>query len=127
MDIYIEEVIDHAKNPRNFGELSFWDISSSSDNEMCGDRVQIFARTKGEEILEIGWKGRGCAICMAAASLLSEIILREKDLSRLHCMTSEEILGQLGMAEITATRRRCALLAWEAFREMVKGYKFGYT
>ncbi|MAG52371.1 MAG: hypothetical protein CMH62_00240, partial [Nanoarchaeota archaeon] len=68
-DIYKENILDHFRNPRNFGELVEAEIKHSELNSVCGDMVNIFASVdKNNIVKEIKFKGNGCAISMAASS-----------------------------------------------------------
>ena len=80
---YADEIIDHYKNPRNFGELEGADITINESNSSCGDVVQIQikfgnwipgqARNDKVVIEKVAWRGVGCAISTAAASMLSAL------------------------------------------------------
>src|SRR5438477_95931 len=69
---YREYIIDHYKNPRNFGRLERPDISHEEDNPLCGDVVGMDFQVKDGVIEDIRFHGRGCAISQASASLLTE-------------------------------------------------------
>src|SRR5258708_818773 len=69
---YREYILDHYKNPRNFGRLENPDISHEEDNPLCGDVIGMDFRVKDGVIADIRFHGRGCAISQASASLLTE-------------------------------------------------------
>jgi len=69
---YREYILDHYKNPRNFGRLENPDISHEEDNPLCGDVIGMDFRVKNGVIEDIKFHGRGCAISQASASLLTE-------------------------------------------------------
>ena len=71
-DIYKENILDHYKNPHNFGSLENPTFSNKENNPLCGDQIEIFVNTKDNEIKEIKFQGNGCAISMASASMLTE-------------------------------------------------------
>ena len=66
---YREYILDHYKNPRNFGRLEHPDISHEEDNPLCGDVVGMDFRVKEGLIEDVRFHGRGCAISQASASL----------------------------------------------------------
>ena len=77
MNLYRDLIIDHYQNPRNFGELKNPDAVARETNASCGDMVEFAIKVKpfainGLRITDVKWRGVGCAISTAAASLLSE-------------------------------------------------------
>lgn len=122
---YKEEIIDHYKHPRNFGDLDDPKISIRENNSSCGDMVEVqgrvgptssgeagLRRTGDRVILKIAWRGVGCAISTAAASMLSEKVIgmSKKDLEEFGEKGVVELLG----GEINAGRMKCATLAYRA-------------
>lgn len=110
MTDYRDIIIDHYKNPRNFGELDNPDSVINEANSSCGDMIQIQVRLKDKKIMEVKWRGVGCAISTAAASLLSEKVIGmgREDLEGLGESGIIELLG----GEINAGRMKCATLAY---------------
>jgi len=75
MDLYREDVMDHYEHPRNQGELLGDDvIAEKESNASCGDMVQFYLKIKDGIIVEVKWKGIGCAITTAASSKFSEYL-----------------------------------------------------
>jgi len=74
-DLYQEVILDHGRRPRYGRRLAAFDATAKGDNPMCGDRVQVFVRydTDGR-VLETGFEARGCAISIASADLMSEVV-----------------------------------------------------
>lgn len=109
---YKEEIIDHYKHPRNFGELEDPKITIREGNSSCGDMVEIHGRLIDGKIEIIRWKGVGCAISTSAASMLSEkaIGMSKEDLEKFGEAGIMEMLG----GEINAGRIKCATLAYKA-------------
>ena len=70
-DLYREVILDHYKNPHNYGLLEPHDAHAEGQNPLCGDEVSVSIRfaEDGETIEEIGFEGRGCAISQAATSM----------------------------------------------------------
>ena len=69
---YREYILDHYKNPRNFGRLEGADITHEEENPLCGDVVGIDLKVEDGNIADVRFHGRGCAISQASASLLTE-------------------------------------------------------
>ena len=73
-DLYQEVIIDHGKNPRNFGELEQYTCNHDASNPMCGDSLTVYVDVKDDIISDVSFKARGCAISIASASIMSQII-----------------------------------------------------
>lgn len=128
-ELYQELILDHNKRPRNFGELDAADREAHGYNPLCGDRITVFLKLEKGVILDISFKGSGCAISTASASLMTES-LKGKTLEdakalfkKFHGLVTEgedesnefEGLGKLavfsGVCQFPA-RVKCATLAW---------------
>jgi len=81
-EIYRENIIDHFKNPRNYGEIVEAEIKHSELNSVCGDMIRLFVKLKEGKVEDVKFKGNGCAISMAATSMMTEI-LKEKTLDEI--------------------------------------------
>lgn len=109
---YKDEIIDHYKHPRNFGTIEEADVSIKEGNASCGDMIEVSAKLKNSKIQELKWRGIGCAISTAAASMLSEMVVgkTKEDLEK---FGEKGILEMLG-GEINAGRIKCATLSYKA-------------
>ena len=101
-DFYREAILDHYKNPRNFGTLDDPDITAEDSNPLCGDEIRIDIRVKDGTIEAVRFSGKGCSISRAAASMMTEAIegktLEEaKQLGREDIL---ELLGKIGRAHV---------------------------
>ena len=72
-DIYHEMIIDYSRNPLNFGELENPDVTYHDSNPLCGDSIDIDLKIDDNKISNIKFHGKGCAICMACTSVLTEL------------------------------------------------------
>jgi nitrogen fixation NifU-like protein len=111
---YREYILDHYKNPRNFGRLENPDISHEEDNPLCGDVIGIDIRISDGAIEDVRFHGRGCAISQASASLLTEKI-KGMSLEEAKAIGKEDVLGELGI-DISAARLKCALLSLKVLK-----------
>ena len=74
-ELYQEIILDHGKNPRNKNKCKDFNKDAKGYNPLCGDKVHIFLKLNNENKLEnISFEGEGCAISMASASIMTEII-----------------------------------------------------
>jgi len=115
-DIYRENILDHYKNPRNFGELEPCSFSHYELNPVCGDMIRLFVNIEKEKVEDVKFKGNGCAISMAATSMLTEK-LKGKSLGEVKKLNKEDIMEMLGI-ELGIVRMKCGLLC---LNTLVKG------
>ena len=118
-DMYTERLLEHYRQPRNRGHLEQPDLAAEEYNPLCGDRVTIEARIEDGRIVEARFDGRGCALCLGAASILTEL-LQGRRLEELRALGHDEFLAEL-QSPVRASRLKCALLPWLAFRHAAFG------
>src|SRR5215475_10905307 len=73
-ELYQEMILDHGRNPRHHHAMPWANRSANGFNQFCGDRLTVFLKIEQEKITAISFEGSGCAISMASASLMSEIL-----------------------------------------------------
>ena len=117
--MYTERLMDHYRNPRNRGHLDDPDRTVDEYNPLCGDRVTLELRFHQDHIVDARFEGRGCALCLAAASILTETI-KGRPLRDLRMLGKDEFLAELQSAP-RPSRLKCALLPWIAFRRAAFG------
>ena len=114
-EMYTDRLLDHYRRPRNKGRLEAADASTVTGqvlaareyNPLCGDEVTLEVLIEDDRIKDARFDGRGCALCMGAASILTEAV-------------QGRTLEELGSV-VRPGRLRCALLPWMAFRHAVFG------
>jgi nitrogen fixation NifU-like protein len=114
-DLYREQILEHYKRPRNFGELPEPDLEFEDNNPLCGDELRVQLKVDSDRrIEEVAFSGHGCAISQASASLVSDEIkgMPVDDLLRLDKSFVLELLG----IDISATRMKCALLSLKVLK-----------
>jgi len=121
MVLYSEVILDHFRQPRNYGDLPAPDISYEAFNPLCGDRLRIELQLKDTVVEDARFKGDACAISVAAASLLTER-LKGMDLNSIADITDDTMIASL-QSEISPTRVQCALLALQALRAGLKEFE----
>lgn len=116
--LYSEVILDHFRNPRNYGSLPCPDITHEGLNPLCGDRIRIELKLRDGVITTVRFQGDGCAISLAAASLLTELIV-DADIDTGEVVSNATLLSSL-KSDIKPARMKCALLPLEVLREGVK-------
>jgi nitrogen fixation NifU-like protein len=111
---YREFILDHYKNPRNFGRIEDADISHEEYNPLCGDLVGMDLRVRDGVIDDVRFHGRGCAISQASASLMTER-LKGLSLEEARRISKEDVLDELGI-DISPARLKCALLTLKVLK-----------
>ena len=131
LDMYAEQILDYYKNPHNFGEIKNAQIHARALNPLCGDEIEIFAnvkidRSRGaasmplQKISEIKFRGAGCAISMASASMLTENALG-KSAEQIMKFGEKEILEMLGI-DVSPARKKCAMLGLWVLQKGIKKF-----
>jgi nitrogen fixation protein NifU and related proteins len=118
-ELYRDYILEHYKNPKNFGELAEHDLEFHDKNPLCGDEMEIQIRVEDGKIAELKWHGQGCAISQAAASIASEELIG-MPLDDAAELDADWMLDHMGI-DISATRRKCALLNLKVLRGAVTG------
>lgn len=117
-EMYQEHILDLYKNPDNFGELKDATSIHTEFNTTCGDEVKMQVILQDQKIKDIKFLGKGCAISIAAASLLSEKV---KGMNKEEVMNlKKEDMIKLLEIQISPARIKCALLALEALQKTIK-------
>src|SRR5438034_5294815 len=119
--LYSEVILDHFRHPRNYGSLPDADITQEDYNPLCGDRIRIELKLKHTTVEDARFKGDGCAISMAAASLLTEFIIGT-ELKDVEAISDASLISALE-SDIRPARVQCALLALEALRAGLKDHR----
>ena len=130
-DLYQEIILDHSKNPQNFGILNQYTCTAEGNNPMCGDSLTVYVNIENNVISDVSYRARGCAISVASASIMSKIIkgktIEEVDIlfDKFHrlCMGEDieddemETLQVLSGVSKFPTRVKCATMSWHAIKE----------
>jgi nitrogen fixation NifU-like protein len=109
MDYYREYILDHYRNPRNYGKLEQPDVHSEDSNPLCGDQLSMDLTIEGDRVSAVRFQGRGCAISQASASMLSEMI-EGKTIQEVVALGKDAVLDELGIS-ISPARTKCAFLS----------------
>jgi len=133
-DLYQQLILDHNQNPQNFREMIDATSKAEGHNPLCGDEITLFLQIENEKIIDASFKGTGCAISKASASIMTTLI---KDLTvneaeilfeQFHKMiTTGETNGDMGKLMVLAgvykfpARVKCAVLSWHTMNNALLG------
>ena len=134
-DLYQEVILDHSKHPRNFGPAEDANRQARGNNPLCGDRVTVYLTVEGDEIKDATFEARGCAISVASASMMTEMIkgktVEEAKVlfDRFHTLVTGDVDGNGDLNDLESlsgvkafpTRIKCATLAWHAMTAALEG------
>lgn len=135
-DLYQEIILEHSRKPKNSGVLEDPTGKAQGNNPLCGDRVTVYLKMDGDRIADARFDARGCAISVASASMMTEILrgmtvaeaeaafdrfqsqLTSKEAPQL--AEDDELAALMGVREFP-TRVKCATLPWHTFRAALAG------
>ena len=128
-DLYQEIILDHGKNPRNFGELDPHTHEAEGFNPLCGDQIRVQVRVSDGKVDDLRFSGHGCAISTASASMMTQLVKGKSIADAVglvdkfrKSMTEDgeaEDMGELGClsgVKEYPNRVKCATLAWHALK-----------
>ena len=120
-DIYHEMIVDYSRNPINYGEIENHDVTFHDSNPLCGDSIDIDMKIDDQKVTDIKFHGKGCAICMACSSVLTEIT-KGKSLEDVRKIEKNDVLSELGLEHLQAVRIKCALLSLKVLKSALYTY-----
>ena len=105
---YSETIKNHYHHPRNAGKIANYTHSAEQINPLCGDEIRVYLKIENSKIENLAYEARGCMICVAAASVVSEYARGKKlkDLSALNLKDIEKLL----FIVVSPARVNCATL-----------------
>jgi nitrogen fixation NifU-like protein len=121
MDLYAEDIITHYEHPHNKGKLKDVSVSMHNENALCGDSLTMYLRIKNDIVEEVKFEGDGCAISVAAASMLTDSI-KGKSLKEIEEMDVHSIFKIIGFDPGPA-RLKCATLSLRTLKEAAFAYQ----
>jgi len=119
-DFYKGYILDHYRNPRNFGHLDAPTTTAEDLNPLCGDTITMELKVDANGVVEdIAFSGKGCAISQASASMLTESI-RGAKLEDVAKLQQQIVLDNVGFG-ITPARMKCAMLGLKVLKSAALG------
>ncbi len=143
-ELYKEIILDHGKNPRNFGKCKNFNADASGHNPLCGDKVHIYAKLDNDKkILDLSFEGEGCAISLASASIMTDIVkgkdynvatslvnefinlIKNNERIKSNSLNSNEITTIMSLSGVKEfpMRVKCATMAWHTFSNAIEESK----
>jgi len=116
-DIYRETILDHYRHPRNYGDLPNANAHARDSNVLCGDVVEMQLRINANRIEEARFRGEGCAISIATASMLTEFS-KGKSISEIKGLGNKELIKLLG-TDPGPARIECAILGLKVMKAAI--------
>ena len=132
-DLYQEIILDHGKNPRNLGKFDNYNKDAKGNNPLCGDNVHVYLRlNENKKVEDIAFEGHGCAISMASASIMTDMVrgkeekevkeivtdflgmIKEKDSLETNILKDDEKTKLMSLSGVKQypLRVKCATLSW---------------
>ena len=132
-DLYQEIILDHGKNPRNLGKFDNYNKDAKGNNPLCGDNVHVYLRlNENKKVEDIAFEGHGCAISMASASIMTDMVrgkeekevkeivtdflgmIKEKDYLETNILKDDEKTKLMSLSGVKQypMRVKCATLSW---------------
>ena len=139
-ELYQEIILDHGKNPRNYGKCENFTNDAKGHNPLCGDKVHIYTNLdKDKKILDISFEGEGCAISLASSSILTEILkgknfnlakaiienflnlIKENKLITLNSLDDNQKTTLMSLSGVKdfPMRVKCATMAWHTLTSVL--------
>ena len=132
-DLYQEIILDHGKNPRNLGKFDNYNKDAKGNNPLCGDNVHVYlGLNENKKVEDIAFEGHGCAISMASASIMTDMVrgkeekevkeivtdflgmIKEKDSLETNILKDDEKTKLMSLSGVKQypMRVKCATLSW---------------
>ena len=140
-ELYQEIILDHGKNPRNLRKTENFNKDAKGHNPLCGDKVHIFLKVdENNKISDIAFEGSGCAISMASASIMTDLMKEKKEVevkelvddflemikknpelkSKILAEDEKTKLMSLSGVKKYPMRVKCATMAWHTLTSAMK-------
>lgn len=118
--LYNERIIEHYRNPKNYGRLEDAHFYARESNVVCGDEISIYLVIDDSgRVSNVSFEGNFCILCKASASILSEHI-KGKTKEEIQKISTSDLISLLGLPNLRGSRLNCALLPLKAVKSALK-------
>ena len=121
-DLYREYLVELYRHPHNFGLMDSPDVRQEGVNPLCGDQVTVDLLLDGEKVRGARFVGKGCAVSIAAASILTDLA-PTRTVPELMAMDEAAMVSEMGLQSLTPARVKCAVLALKTLQAGVEATK----
>jgi nitrogen fixation NifU-like protein len=119
-DLYTRsKIVEHIKNPQNFGKIICPTKQVDMVNRSCGDELVLYVKLKKGIIEDIKYSGEACGVAIASASMVT-LELVGKPFKELENLTKDQVILNFGKNALKTSRKQCALLIYEGIQEIIK-------
>ena len=143
-ELYQELILDHGKNPRNLKKTENFNKDAKGHNPLCGDKVHIYLKlAENKKVEEVSFEGSGCAISMASASIMTELVkgkevndvkelvkdflemIKEKNALKSNNLSEDEKTKLMSLSGVQQypMRVKCATLSWHTLTSAINNKK----
>lgn len=116
-----QKLLDHSRNPLNYGLIESADFVSDQHNPSCGDSVSFSGVVQDDKLVQVGFEGSGCVLSLAMASMLTEQVMGMSLDAILKL--DESIVSQLLGLDLGPNRMQCGMLSVMALQSGIKKYQ----
>ena len=116
-----EILLDHYRNPHNYGQVDYPTAKVLEYNPVCGDTVQMTVKISDGKVVEAKFIGRGCSISQGTASMLTDRVTG-KTVGEVKNIKEEDVLSMLGL-KLGPSREKCALLSLNTLQKCIREYE----
>jgi len=142
--LYQDIILEHGKSPRNLGKCEGYSHEAKGYNPLCGDKVHVYLKLdSGKKVQSLTFEGEGCAISLASASIMTELVKGKsfeeakeimdafinmiKNTSEIQSNHLDEdqktkLMSLSGVKQFPM-RVKCATLSWHTLNSAIKGKK----
>lgn len=120
-ELQAEIVLEHYREPHNYGTLDNPSVSLTESNPVCGDTVNLSLHVEDGVVKEVKFVGKGCSISQASASMLTDRIVG-KTLEELKSMEEQSVIDMIGL-KLGPSREKCALLSFNIMQKCIREYE----
>ena len=143
-ELYQEIILDHGKNPRNLGKTENFNKDAKGYNPLCGDKVHVYLKLdENKKVEDISFEGEGCAISMASASIMTDLIkgkeendvkeivsdflemIKEKNEIKTDLLKDDEKTKLMCLSGVKQypMRVKCATLSWHTLTSAIDNFQ----